>query len=164
MTSTTREEDIEMSKTGLLAEEFPDETQDKRDGFTKAPVKTLQSKIVDGLCIVLNIASTVILVFLNNWYHLLQAPTLDRFILTLSFRILKDEELKKCQISFAMWHFTCTSIVLYLATRRPFSLFVPIRLPFLQMIPLCAFFAGFLVLGNLSLAYNSIGFYQYVST
>jgi len=28
------------------------------------------------------------------------------------------------------------------------------------MIPLCALFAGFLVLGNLSLTYNSVGFYQ----
>lgn len=64
------------------------------------------------------------------------------------------------QISFAMWHFTCTSIVLYIASKPPFNLFVPIRLPFLQMLPLCSFFAGFLILGNLSLAYNSIGFYQ----
>jgi solute carrier family 35 protein E3 len=31
------------------------------------------------------------------------------------------------------------------------------------MIPLCSFFAGFLILGNLSLAYNSVGFYQYVN-
>jgi solute carrier family 35 protein E3 len=30
------------------------------------------------------------------------------------------------------------------------------------MIPLCSFFAGFLILGNFSLAYNSVGFYQYV--
>jgi hypothetical protein len=67
------------------------------------------------------------------------------------------------QITFAMWHFTCTSIVLYIASRSPFNLFVPVRLPFWQMIPLCSFFAGFLILGNLSLAYNSVGFYQYVS-
>jgi solute carrier family 35 protein E3 len=77
-------------------------------------------------------------------------------------RIFRDPQLKNMQISFAMWHFTCTSIVLYIASRSPFNLFVPVRLPFLQMIPLCSFFAGFLILGNLSLAYNSIGFYQYV--
>ena len=77
-------------------------------------------------------------------------------------RIFKDSQLKNMQISFAMWHFTCTSIVLWIASRRPFNLFVPVRLPFVQMIPLCSFFAGFLILGNLSLAYNSIGFYQYV--
>lgn len=65
------------------------------------------------------------------------------------------------QITFAMWHFTCTSIVLWIASRSPFNLFVPVRLPFWQMIPLCSFFAGFLILGNLSLAYNSVGFYQY---
>lgn len=59
-----------------------------------------------------------------------------------------------------MWHFTCTTIVLWMASKPPFRLFVPVRLPFLQMIPLCSFFAGFLILGNLSLAYNSVGFYQ----
>ena len=68
------------------------------------------------------------------------------------------------QITFAMWHFTCTAGTLWLASRAPFNLFVPVRLPFLQMIPLCSFFAGFLILGNLSLAYNSVGFYQYVSS
>lgn len=77
-------------------------------------------------------------------------------------RIFQDPQLKKMQISFAMWHFTCTTVVLWIASRSPFNLFVPVRLPFLQMIPLCSFFAGFLILGNLSLAYNSIGFYQYV--
>ncbi|KAH8594588.1 triose-phosphate transporter family-domain-containing protein [Bisporella sp. PMI_857] len=100
-----------------------------------------RKQIIDGACIILNIASTVILVFLNNW-------------------IFHDPQLKNMQISFAMWHFTCTTIVLWIASRSPFNLFVPIRLPFLQMIPLCLFFAGFLVLGNLSLAYNSVGFYQ----
>ena len=79
-------------------------------------------------------------------------------------RIFKDPQLKQMQICFAMWHFSCTSIVLWIASRRPFNLFVPVRLPFLQMIPLCSFFAGFLILGNLSLAYNSVGFYQFVLT
>jgi len=64
------------------------------------------------------------------------------------------------QITFAMWHFACTTLVLWAASRKPFNLFVPIRLPLLQMLPLCCFFAGFLILGNLSLAYNSVGFYQ----
>jgi solute carrier family 35 protein E3 len=77
-------------------------------------------------------------------------------------RIFRDAQLKNMQITFAMWHFTCTAGTLYLATRSPFNLFVPVRLPFLQMVPLCSFFAGFLILGNLSLAYNSVGFYQYV--
>lgn len=94
-------------------------------------------------------------------------PVLDLFTmmlssLTLRDRIFRDPQLKKMQITFAMWHFTCTALVLSIASSSPFNLFVPIRLPFLQMIPLCAFFAAFLILGNLSLAYNSVGFYQYV--
>ena len=59
-----------------------------------------------------------------------------------------------------MWHFLCTFLVLYLATLRPISLFPAVRLPIFQMLPISAFFAGFLLLGNLSLALNSVGFYQ----
>ena len=59
-----------------------------------------------------------------------------------------------------MWHFLCTFLVLYIATLRPFSLFPAVRLPILQMLPISAFFAGFLLLGNLSLAFNTVGFYQ----
>ncbi|CAL3970572.1 unnamed protein product, partial [Diplocarpon coronariae] len=46
-------------------------------------------------------------------------------------------EVKKANLiqSFAMWHFTCTTIVLWIASRPCFNLFVPVRLPFLQMIP-----------------------------
>ncbi|CZT44659.1 related to triose phosphate/3-phosphoglycerate/phosphate translocator [Rhynchosporium secalis] len=133
------DEDLEMSKTGLVDGEIH-EDKDKLSADPPKP-QSMKSKIVDMLCILLNIASTVTLVFLNKW-------------------IFKDSQLKNMQITFAMWHFTCTTIVLYIASRSPFNLFVPVRLPFMQMIPLCSFFAGFLILGNLSLAYNSIGFYQ----
>ena len=54
-------DDIEMSKTGLLTEE----AKSKDNG---PPVKKgLRSNVVDGACIILNIASTVVLVFLNKW-------------------------------------------------------------------------------------------------
>jgi solute carrier family 35, member E3 len=59
-----------------------------------------------------------------------------------------------------MWHFLCTFVVLYVATLPPFNLFPSIRLPTMQMLPISAFFAGFLLLGNFSLAFNSVGFYQ----
>lgn len=60
-------DDIEMSKTGLLEDE-PD-YKDKG-----APVKRgLRSTVVDGACILLNIASTVVLVFLNKWCVVLQS-------------------------------------------------------------------------------------------
>src|SRR5579862_7047010 len=63
-------------------------------------------------------------------------------------------------VSFAMWHFTCTAALLWIASHRPFNLFQPVRLPVAKMIPICSFFAGFLILNNLSLAFNSVGFYQ----
>ncbi|KAG9237442.1 triose-phosphate transporter family-domain-containing protein [Amylocarpus encephaloides] len=139
------ERDLEMSATGLLRQDSRDSKDDSKDGepWKSGGVagKSVRTQIIDAFCIGLNILSTVLLVFLNKW-------------------IFRDPQLKNTQISFAMWHFTCTTLVLYLASRPPFNLFVPIRLPFLQMIPLCSFFAGFLILGNLSLAYNPIGFYQ----
>ncbi|KAM3087760.1 hypothetical protein ACMFMG_001833 [Clarireedia jacksonii] len=130
------EKDVEIGESKPMMDEG---SNDKSPAKRKH--KTRGGQIIDIACIGLNIISTVTLVFLNKW-------------------ILKDPQLKKMQISFAMWHFTCTTIVLWIASRSPFNLFVPIRLPFLQMIPLCSFFAGFLILGNLSLTFNSVGFYQ----
>ncbi|KAG4436869.1 hypothetical protein IFR05_007632 [Cadophora sp. M221] len=133
------DEDLESSKMGLVDGEIYQDKDKVAEESTKP--QSTKSRIVDMLCILLNIASTVTLVFLNKW-------------------IFRDSQLKNMQITFAMWHFTCTTIVLWIASRSPFNLFVPVRLPFIQMIPLCSFFAGFLILGNLSLAYNSVGFYQ----
>ena len=76
------------------------------------------------------------------------------------YSIFTDAQLAHCQITIAMWHFFCTFLVLYLATLPPFSPFPAVRLPFLQMLPISASFAGFLLLGNLSLALNTVGFYQ----
>jgi len=59
-----------------------------------------------------------------------------------------------------MWHFTATGLVLYISTKGPFRAFKPVRLNPWDMLPVCAFFAGYVVLGNLSLTFNSIGFYQ----
>jgi hypothetical protein len=66
-----RDEDIEMSKTGLLSEETSYDEEDGKGGVQQQqqpPAKSFRNKIIDGACIMLNIASTVILVFLNNWY------------------------------------------------------------------------------------------------
>jgi len=59
-----------------------------------------------------------------------------------------------------MWHFTATGLVLYISTLGPFRAFKAVRLNPLHMLPVCGFFAGYVVLGNLSLTFNSIGFYQ----
>ena len=59
------DEDIEMSKKTLLAEELKEEPSAPKEHMK--PLKGLRSKLVDGACILLNIASTVTLVFLNKW-------------------------------------------------------------------------------------------------
>lgn len=53
-----------MSKIGLLK----DEQLAKNGPLVK---KRLRNGIVDGGCILLNIVSTVVLVFLNKWYAFL---------------------------------------------------------------------------------------------
>jgi drug/metabolite transporter (DMT)-like permease len=68
--------------------------------------------------------------------------------------------LGKCQVSIAIWHFTATTIVLYISSCRPCRAFEAVRLPVRQVLPICVFFASFLLLGNLSLALNSVDFYQ----
>ncbi|KAI9761303.1 MAG: hypothetical protein M4579_001093 [Chaenotheca gracillima] len=102
---------------------------------------TNKERFLTVLCILLNTFSTVALVFLNKI-------------------IFSDTQLKHCQVLIAIWHFTATGIVLFLATQKPLQTFKAVRLPFLQMVPISAFFAGFLLLSNLSLTFNSIGFYQ----
>jgi solute carrier family 35 protein E3 len=61
-TSTDRDdEDLEMSNMKLLEEDVVAEKD------TPLP-RSLRAKALDGACIILNITSTVTLVFLNNWY------------------------------------------------------------------------------------------------
>lgn len=49
---------------------------------------------------------------------------------------------------------------MYLATCSPFRAFQRVRLPIAHMLPISSFFCAFLILGNFSLSYNSVGFYQ----
>lgn len=72
--------------------------------------------------------------------------------------VLSDPQLKNCQLAVAAWHFITTGFVLYLATLM--GVFSAVRVPIQTMLPISSFFAGFLILGNLSLTYNSLGFYQ----
>ena len=75
-------------------------------------------------------------------------------------RVFSDAQLKGCQLMVVMWHFTATGLTLWLSTKAPFRAFKGVRLNPWDMLPVCAFFAGYVVLGNLSLTFNSIGFYQ----
>lgn len=102
---------------------------------------TVKDKLITCFWIALNTFSTLGLIFLSK-------------------RVFEDKQLKACQLMVVMWHFTATGLVLFVSTRGPFRAFKAIRLSPWQMLPVCAFFAGYVVLGNLSLTYNSIGFYQ----
>ncbi|MCJ1229590.1 hypothetical protein MMC12_006259 [Toensbergia leucococca] len=117
-----------------------------------------REQAANAFCIALNTLSTVALVFLNKMCVPVSQSSNEEYLYHDS--IFEDAQLAHMQISFAMWHFTCTALVLWIACHRPFHLFEPVQLPVPQMIPLCGFFAGFLVLGNWSLALNSIAFYQ----
>ncbi|KAI9752000.1 MAG: hypothetical protein M4579_005796 [Chaenotheca gracillima] len=97
--------------------------------------------VINVACVLVNTVCTIALVFANKI-------------------VFDDPQLGMMPMSFAMWHFSCTAIVMWIASHKPFHLFEPVRLPGLRMIPLCAFFIGFLILNNRSLAVNSIGFYQ----
>jgi solute carrier family 35 protein E3 len=105
-----------------------------------APIP-LQEKLITCFWIALNTFSTLGLIFLSK-------------------RVFSDEQLHACQLMVVMWHFTATGLVLFFASRAPFRAFKAMRLNPWDMLPVCAFFAGYVVLGNLSLTYNSIGFYQ----
>ena len=59
-----------------------------------------------------------------------------------------------------MWHFFATAVVFFVATRSPFNLFRAVSLHLWHVLPISAFFGGFLILGNLSLSLNTVGFYQ----
>ncbi|KAM3414600.1 Solute carrier family 35 member E3 [Cercospora zeina] len=100
-----------------------------------------RSWIVDALWVALNAVATIVIVFMNK-------------------HTLSDPQLRKSQIMMAMWHFSATFLVLLAATHRRWRMFTPVRLPVSKVLPLSAFFAGFLILSNLSLATNPVGFYQ----
>lgn len=78
--------------------------------------------------------------------------------------VLSDSQLRQCQVLLAAWHFTATAILLFTATLPLFQVFQAVRLPIVRVLPISAFFTGFLLLGNLSLAYNPVGFYQLAKT
>ncbi|OQU96123.1 hypothetical protein CLAIMM_02252 [Cladophialophora immunda] len=111
------------------------------DSKTLFSISISEKTAVNVLCVVLNTLSTVSIVFANKI-------------------VFTDPQFRKFQIGTAAWHFTATSVLLYIATLKPFSFFKPVRLAVRDVLPLSTLFLGFLVLGNLSLALNTVSFYQ----
>jgi solute carrier family 35 protein E3 len=148
----------------------PDSTSDLEDMETlpqwtnSAILKTessTYSKVINAQFILLNTTSTVAIVFINKVCVCETASIILSYECQLTdFSIFTDTQLAHCQITIAIWHFLCTFLVLYIATLLPFSLFSIVWVPFLQILPISIFFAAFLLLGNLSLALNTVGFYQ----
>jgi len=94
------------------------------------------------LCIVgLNTISTCFLVVLNKY-------------------IFSFPRLQSLQFSFTAWHVFCTFSILFIASLYPFRLFDRIYLDVSTVLPLSAAFTIWIILNNLSLALNPLGFYQ----
>ena len=74
--------------------------------------------------------------------------------------VFTDPQFRKFQVGTAAWHFAATTVLLYAATLKPFSLFKPVGLALRETLPISVLFVGFLVLGNLSLALNTVSVYQ----
>lgn len=90
------------------------------------------------MVILMNVVSSITIVFANKWVFKTFKFT---FGTTLTFV-----------------HFIVTFLGLVLCARAGMFEVKPLRIR--QMLPLCISFCGFVVLNNLSLQYNSVGFYQ----
>lgn len=62
------DEDVERSKKSPLKGEKHAHAHKPSTGDVSITQKGLRSQVIDVACILLNIASTVFLVFLNKWY------------------------------------------------------------------------------------------------
>jgi hypothetical protein len=71
------EKDVEMSNLAPLIEQEPEKVQD----VAKRP-RGAMATVIDFACILLNIVSTVLLVFINKWYCLIPSSLKRRFMLT----------------------------------------------------------------------------------
>eukprot|EP01101_Sappina_pedata_P007027 TRINITY_DN3629_c0_g1_i1.p1 TRINITY_DN3629_c0_g1~~TRINITY_DN3629_c0_g1_i1.p1 ORF type:complete len:337 (+),score=120.13 TRINITY_DN3629_c0_g1_i1:74-1084(+) len=97
-----------------------------------------QSPIVNAFWILINIVSSVSLVLVNKWIFQVEGFSFGA-VMTLI-------------------HFFVTALGLELCAL--FSVFEKKPIPFRSVLMLSASFTGFVVLTNLSLKYNSVGFYQ----
>ncbi|KAH6569113.1 hypothetical protein BASA62_005065 [Batrachochytrium salamandrivorans] len=92
----------------------------------------------NGLYMLMNIVSSVGIVLTNKWVF--------------------DREGFKFGTLLTVIHFIFTFVGLEICAR--YGLFERKRIPLKEVLGLCATFSAFVVLTNLSLQYNSVGFYQ----
>ena len=82
------------------------------------------------------------------------------FLVVLNKYIFSFPALRSVQISFTAWHVFCTLCILFFASLSPLRLFKRVYLNVWAILPLSGAFTGWIILNNLSLALNPLGFYQ----
>ena len=106
-----------------------------------APIPPAGNDIVARAAMVTNVVASISLVFVNK-------------------RVFNYDQFKQIPVAFTAFHFAVTGIALYVFSLPRINLFEPKFISPIKMLPLCLSFAGFVILTNLSLAYNSVAFYQ----
>ena len=112
-----------------------------RDWMTETIKMAAPSQRVVGICLVLNICCSIVIVLLNKWIYTHYAFP---------------------NITLTCIHFIVTTLGLLIC--KKFNLFQPKSLPFMHMLPLALTFCGFVVFTNLSLESNTVGTYQLIKT
>eukprot|EP00158_Paraphelidium_tribonemae_P007739 Partr_v1_DN28347_c0_g1_i3_m78755 putative solute carrier family 35 member len=122
-----------------------DDRDDRDDPEIQKPVlvKQERSLVFVAAWIVANIVSTIAIVFVNK-------------------HIFSDRNLVRMPVSFAAFHFACTSSYLWAASQ--FGMFERKRISIKAVLPLCSVFAANVIFPNLSLAYSSVIVYQLLRT
>jgi solute carrier family 35 protein E3 len=82
------------------------------------------------------------------------------FLIILNKYIFSFPKLHSLQLSFTAWHVFCTFCILFIASHGPFQLFDRVYMDIRKVLPLSLAFTAWIVLNNLSLALNPLGFYQ----
>eukprot|EP00158_Paraphelidium_tribonemae_P007740 Partr_v1_DN28347_c0_g1_i4_m78758 putative solute carrier family 35 member len=122
-----------------------DDRDDRDDPEIQKPVSVKQERslVFVAAWIVANIVSTIAIVFVNK-------------------HIFSDRNLVRMPVSFAAFHFACTSSYLWAASQ--FGMFERKRISIKAVLPLCSVFAANVIFPNLSLAYSSVIVYQLLRT
>lgn len=110
--------------------------------------KVDKAVVVDGsldrvvlLWMSVNLLATVAIVFTNK-------------------RVFSDPKFQAMPLSFAAFHFFCTSATLFVM--QSLGKFEPKFIGIMEIMPLCLVFCGNVIFPNLSLAFSTIAFYQIV--
>ena len=137
---TFDDDDGEAVKQHLL--EFSESVSDSDESNLISTSSTVRREnIINAVIIAINTVAAVGVVFLNK-------------------AVFKYPQFQDAPVTFTATHFLCTSLVLWVASHRPFSLFEPISISIAKILPLSIAFCAWVILNNLSLLYNPVSFYQ----